>query len=143
MRAVLVKVGTLLAPNCFRVALGDEKMESSERQEKEEKQGRGVDTAGEEGGGREERGSEKVSEDSEYSGIVRLEGKEEGEEEAGEKGKEMWYEVIKDQVQVHKEAIGTDDDADRLAHCVLPVLALYSTDPTCTCTSYTYIQCTM
>ena len=129
MKAVLVKVGALLAPNCFRVALGDEKMESSERQEKEEKQRRGVDTAGEEGGGRGERGSERVSEDSEYSGVVRLE---EGEEEEGEKGKEKWYEVIKDQVQVHKEAIGTDDDADRLAHCVLPVLALYSTDPTCT-----------
>lgn len=146
MRAVLVKVGALLAPNYFRVALGDQKIDPTPRPEEEQEEKVGVTTTKVDGrGGREEgednggaegqsRGDERstqhsslagtavrsvssAGDDSEYSGIVGMEEEEGGGVDGeGEKGGERWYEVMKEQVGAHKEDIGADNDADRLAH---------------------------
>ena len=141
MRAVLVKVGALLAPDQFRVALGDKKTEhpahlAEEQDGKEtmtatrEDDHRGLREEGKEDDGdiHESRDAtdrsapvdtlsvESLSSVGGDSGVV---GPEEDGEEVGERGKnggEKWYEVMKEQVQLHKEDIGTADDADRLVH---------------------------
>ena len=142
MRAVLVKVGALLAPDYFMVALGDKQMESPAHQAAGE-----VAIGGESDGRVEGEGGEKnevedenrndekseqqqslavestlsVGSDSEYSGITTLkeeEGAREGEEET-KKGGEKWYEMTKEQVQAYKENTAMDDAADRSAHTQL------------------------
>lgn len=142
MRAVLVKIGALLAPDYFMVALGDKQMESPTHQAAGE-----VAIGGESNGGVGGKGGEKneledenrndekseqqqslsvgstlsVGSDSEYSGITRLkeeEGRREGEGET-KKGGEKWYEVMKEQVQAYKESTAMDDAADRSAHTQL------------------------
>ena len=126
MRVVLVKVGTLLAPSHFRVAIGDKKTKPSVQTtpEQDAKDTDESDRGREEGGGE---GGEKdgelvgesltsvLSGDSEFPGIARLkEEEEEGEARGDRVDREKWYDVMKDQVQAYKEDMGTDDDADRL-----------------------------
>ena len=147
MRAVLVKVGALLAPDQFRVALGDKKTERRALEE-EQSDKEGVATAradnhgGQREGEKEDSGGKcenrdathhsapadgtavgsvsSVGGDSEYSGVVGLEEGVDGEEvdREGKRGGEKWYEVMKEQVKSHKEDIGTDDDTDRLVHAI-------------------------
>ena len=102
MRAVLAKVGSLLAPRHFTVAIGDKAEETSQTE---------GDTAREKGE-KEKEGKEEEEE-------------KEGEEETETTGKdrEKEYQVLKQQVQAHKMEVGSTDDVDRSAHT--PALAVY------------------
>ena len=113
MRAVLAKIGSLLAPRQFTVAIGDRAEETSQTE---------GDTAREieEGGG--EKG-EKEKEGKEQEGTEGEEEKEEKEEpETTGKDGEKEYQVLKQQVQAHKIEVGSTDDVDRSAHS--PTLAV-------------------
>ncbi|CAI7993280.1 Cilia- and flagella-associated protein 46 [Geodia barretti] len=104
MRAVLAKVGSLLAPRQFTVAIGDKAEETSQTE---------GDTAREieEGGG--EKG-EKEKEGKEQEGTEGEEEKEEKEEpETTGKDGEKEYQVLKQQIQAHKIEVGSTDDVDR------------------------------
>ena len=142
LRAILVKAGALLAPTCFKVALGDEKCARETTQDKEasdvseeEVENAKRDDIGEEreqdndeGGKTSGLGSENLTEfaavssslgsDSEYSGIVRPDVKEGegmrsvGVEEGGE-SREKWHRVVKEQVEEHAKRVGTEYEVER------------------------------
>ena len=123
MRAVLVKVGALLAPHHFPVAIGDRPAEPPQSQteatageeEEGEKDGEGEEGGREGGPGGGVSGVQSESGDSEYPGVVEV--GEEGEEKREETDKEgeKAYELLKEQVQAHSEEVGTTEDADRSA----------------------------
>ena len=121
MRAVLVKIGDLLAPNHFTVAIGDREPSTEEdtAKEQQEEEGEREKEEGEEEG--KVKGCEGIpseSGDSEYPGVmgVREERKEEEHEtEKARKGGEKLYEILKQQVEGHKMEVVTSDDADRSA----------------------------
>ena len=130
LRAILVKVGGLLAPNHFQVAIGDRPVDPPEQHSQSE-----VNSAGEREGvpgeGCEGVPGEGVSGDdgddgddgnSEATSVMRgeeVEGEGEGEGERDKtKDRERLYEVLKQQVQAHKEEMGETNGTDRsTSHC--------------------------
>ena len=143
-RAVLVKVGALLAPNHFTVAIGDKTLEPSQNE------GDGVRKEGEEAeedGGKEEEGEEgrcegvsgggvsgvaSESGDSEYPGVPGVREEEEGETETTERVGQKVYEVLKQQIEAHKMEVGCTDDADRSAVRQTPLLNSQGSFPSAT-----------
>lgn len=131
LRAVLVKVGALLAPNHFRIAIGDKEAEPAIQQVKTDdvkQQGMKEESTvkedeGNEGlkdGGEGQKTKEgimsSVSGDSEYPGLKEVRDGSEGEEVKKDdrmKSDETFYEVAKEQVLAHKEKVGTENDAER------------------------------
>ena len=125
-----MKVGGLLAPNHFQVATGDRPVDPPEQHSQSE-----VNSAGEREGvpgeGCEGVPGEGVSGDdgddgddgdSEATSVVRgeeVEGEGEGEGERDKtKDRERLYEVLKQQVQAHKEEMGETNGTDRsTSHC--------------------------
>ena len=129
-----MKVGGLLAPNHFQVAIGDRPVDLPEQHSQSE-----VNSAGEREGGEGEgcegvpgegvSGDDGDEGDSEATSVVK------GEEVEGEgerdktKDRARLYEVFKQQIQAHKEELGETNDTDRSA-----TLLLY-------CSTYWYIHC--
>ena len=138
---MLVKVGALLAPGQFRVALGDKETQHPMHlaEEQDGKEAMAATREDKYGGEREERKEDSgancenrdgtdhsapagtisvgsMSSMDDDSGVVGPGEEGEDEEKVCEKGKNCggkWYEVMKEQVQLHKENIGIADDTDR------------------------------
>ena len=116
MRAILVKVGALLASDHFQVAIGDRPVEPSEQQPPQTE----VDTAGEmescEGDtGEGVSGAHSESDDSEHPSALEVKEKRGESEMEEKKDGEKLYELLKQQIEAHREQVGDSEDTDRSA----------------------------